>query len=130
MSDIIAGVSLSILDFPDITSSTTKFWLSVALGYGLNYTTGGIPFGLIALADSKTVNFDGFLRCDVFDEAVAGSTFYTFRYVPATDSLQIFQTNSAGATTELANGAVLPTALLTDSSIVAEATFNRTEMLG
>jgi hypothetical protein len=130
MSDIIAGVSLSILDFPDITSSTTKFWLSVALGYGLNYTTGGIPFGLIALADSKTVNFDGFLRCDVYDEAVAGSTFYTFRYVPTTDSLQIFQTNSAGATTELANGAVLPTALLTDSSIVAEATFNRTEMLG
>ena len=90
MSDIIAGVSLSILDFPDITSSTTKFWLSVALGYGLNYTTGGIPFGLIALADSKTVNFDGFLRCDVFDEAAAGATVYTFRYVPATDTLQIF----------------------------------------
>lgn len=129
MSDIIAGVSLSILDFPDITSSTTKFWLSVALGYGLNYTTGGIPFGLIALADSKTVNFDGFLRCDVFDEAAAGAVFYTFRYVPATDTLQIFQ-NSGGSTTELSNGAVLPTALLTDSSIVAEATFNRTEMLG
>lgn len=125
MSDIIAGVSLSILDFPDITSSTTKFWLSVALGYGLNYTTGGIPFGLIALADSKTVNFDGFLRCDVFDEAAAGATVYTFRYVPATDTLQIF-----GNGTELSNGAVLPTALLTDSSIVAEATFNRTEMLG
>jgi hypothetical protein len=125
MSDIIAGVSLSILDFPDITSSTTKFWLSVALGYGLNYTTGGIPFGLIALADSKTVNFDGFLRCDVFDEAAAGATVYTFRYVPSTDSLQIFSNG-----TELANGAVLPTALLTDSSIVAEATFNRTEMLG
>ena len=129
MSDIIAGVSLSILDFPDITSSTTKFWLSVALGYGLNYTTGGIPFGLIALADSKTVNFDGLLRCDVFDEAAAGAVFYTFRYVPATDTLQIFQ-NSGGSTTELSNGAVLPTALLTDSSIVAEATFNRTEMLG
>ena len=125
MSDIIAGVSLSILDFPDITSSTTKFWLSVALGYGLNYTTGGIPFGLIALADSKTVNFDGFLRCDVFDEAAAGATVYTFRYVAATDTLQIFSNGS-----ELSNGAVLPTALLTDSSIVAEATFNRTEMLG
>ena len=125
MSDLIAGVSLSILDFPDITSSTTKFWLSVALGYGLNYTTGGIPFGLIALADSKTVNFDGFLRCDVFDEAAAGATVYTFRYVAATDTLQIFSNG-----TELSNGAVLPTALLTDSSIVAEATFNRTEMLG
>ena len=125
MSDIIAGVSLSILDFPDITSSTTKFWLSVALGYGLNYTTGGIPFGLIALADSNTVNFDGFLRCDVFDEAAAGATVYTFRYVAATDTLQIFSNG-----TELSNGAVLPTALLTDSSIVAEATFNRTEMLG
>jgi hypothetical protein len=125
MSDIIAGISLSILNFPDITSSTTKFWLSVALGYGLNYTTGGIPFGLIALADSKTVNFDGFLRCDVFDEAAAGATVYTFRYVAATDTLQIFSNG-----TELSNGAVLPTALLTDSSIVAEATFNRTEMLG
>ena len=139
MSDIIPGVSLSLLCFPDITGATQNIWGTVAFGYGLNYTTGGIPFGLMALADSLTVNWDGFLLCEVWDEQTAGSTFYTFRYVaaaslnpdiPAIDKLQILQTNSAGATTELANGAALPTALLTDSSVLFKAVFNRTEMLG
>jgi hypothetical protein len=125
MSNFVPEVALSILCFPDITGATIKIWGSVAFGSGYTYTTGGIPFGLLALADSKTVNFDGFLRCEVFDEAAAGATVYSFRYVPSTDSLQIF---SSG--TELANGASIPSALVTDSSILFEATFNRTEMLG
>jgi hypothetical protein len=125
MSNIVPGVSLSVLCFPDVSSSTSRIWGTVTLGYGLNYTTGGIPFGLLKLADSLTVNADGFLRCEVFDEAAAGATLYTFRYVVATDTLQIFSNG-----TELSNGAVLPTAILTDSSILFEATYNRTEMLG
>jgi hypothetical protein len=125
MSDIIPGVSLTELCFPDITGKTIKAWGTVALGYGLNYTTGGIPFGLISFADARTVDFSGFLRCEVFDESAAGAVVYTFRYVAATDTLQIFSNG-----TEVANGAVIPTALLTDSSIVFEATFNRTTVLG
>jgi hypothetical protein len=125
MSSVSPEVTLSILCFPDITGATIKIWGTVAFGSGYTYTTGGIPFGLLALADSKTVNFDGFLRCDVFDEAVSGATVYTFRYIAPTDSLQIFANGA-----ELANGASIPSALVTDSSILFEATFNRTEMLG
>lgn len=125
MSNIVPGVTLGVLCFPDITGATLKAWGTVSLGYGLNYTTGGIPFGLLAFADARTINFNGFLRCEVFDEAAAGAVVYTFRYVSATDTLQIFSNGS-----ELANGAVLPTALLTDSSILFEATFNRTEFNG
>ena len=100
-------------------------WGTVTLSGGYTYTTGGIPFGLMALADSKTVNWNGFLRCEVFDEEVAGATVYTFRYVVATDSLQIFANG-----TELTNGAAIPAALIADSVVLFEATFNRTEMLG
>ena len=133
MSDIIAGISLGILCFPDISGATIGAWLSVSFGYGLNYTTGGIPMGLVKFADSVTVDFNGFLECTVWDESqFDGATLYTFRYVPATDTLQIFATSAsgAGATTELANGAALPTALLVDSSVVANAVWNRSTVIG
>lgn len=125
MSSVSPEVLLGILCFPDITGATIRIWGTVTIAGGYTYTTGGIPFGLLALADSKTVNFDGFLRCEVFDEAVAGAVVYTFRYVSATDSLQIFANG-----TEVASGAILPPALVADASILFEATFNRTEMLG
>lgn len=133
MSDIIAGISLGVLCFPDITGATIGAWLSVSFGYGLNYTTGGIPMGLVKFADSVTVDFNGFLECTVWDESAAnGTTAYSFRYVPATDTLQIFQTllGSTGATTELVNGAALPTALLVDSSVIANAIWNRSTVIG
>jgi len=126
MSDIIPGVSLGILCFPDITGATLSIWGTVSFGYGLNYTTGGIPFGLVKLADSLTVNFNGFLQGTVYDEAPAAPSHpYTFRYVPSTDSLQIFD-----AGVEVANGATIPPALFNDSSVLFQAVFNRTEMLG
>ena len=125
MSSIAPDVALTILCFPDITGATLKMWGTVTFSGGYTYTTGGIPFGLLALADSKTVNVNGFLRCEVFDEEVAGATVYTFRYVVATDSLQIFANG-----TELVNGAAVPAALIADSVVLFEATFNRTEMLG
>jgi|SRR5208282_4635028 len=125
MSSGTLGIVLSLLCFPDITGATIKIWGTVGFVGGFTYVTGGIPFGLLALADSKTVNFDGFLRNDVFDEAVSGATVYTFRYVPATDSLQIYANGI-----ELTSGTTVPAALVSDSSILFEATFNRTEMLG
>jgi len=125
MSNIVAGISLQELCFPDITGKTIGAWGTVLFGYGLNYTTGGIPMGLVAFADVRTVDFNGFLECRVFDETAVSGTLYTFRYVPSTDKLQIF-----AAGTELSNGAVLPTALLVDSSVIFHAVWNRTVTLG
>ncbi len=133
MSNIVAGITLGTLCFPDITGATIGAWFSVSFGYGLNYTTGGIPAGLTAFADAQTIDFNGFLECTVWDESpFDGTTLYTFRYVPSTDKLQIFQTlgGSTGTTTELANGSALPTALLVDSSVVAKAVWNRSTVIG
>lgn len=135
MSNIVPGVSLTPLCFPDITSKTTRLFATVNFGYGLNYTTGGIPAGLLAFADANTVNADGFLYANAWDENVqaqdVAKTIYTFFYVPATDKLQIFFTSTAVTTpTELTNGAVIPTYLLTDASIILEAAWNRTEFNG
>ena len=63
MSNIVPGVSLTPLCFPDITSKTTRLFATVNFGYGLQYTTGGIPAGLLAFADANTVNADGFPVC-------------------------------------------------------------------
>ena len=134
MSNIVPGVTLTDLCFPDITGATIRAWGHVSFGYGLNYTTGGIPFGLVAYADAKTVDFNGFLQCLVWDESVqaqdASHTTYSFYYIPATDTLQIFSQTSSSDKAELANGAVIPTYLLTDASIIFEATWNRTTFLG
>jgi hypothetical protein len=134
MSNIVPGVTLTELCFPDITGKTIKAWGSVAFGYGLNYTTGGIPFGLVNFADARTVDFNGFLKCEVIDENVqaqdASHTVFTFFYVPSTDKLQIFSQTSSTDLAELTNGAVIPTYLLTDASIIFQATWNRTTVLG
>ena len=130
MSNIVPGVSLTPLCFPDITSKTTRLFATVNFGYGLQYTTGGIPAGLLAFADANTVNADGFLYAEVWDENVQGTTLYSFFYVPATDKLQIFSQTNAADIAELGNGAILPTYLLTDASIILEAAWNRTEFNG
>lgn len=121
MSSAVSAVTLKVLCFPDITGATIGAFLQLAFGAG-TYTTGGIPMGLIAFADSVTVDFNGFLTCAFFDESSeeSGNT-YTFRYVPATDSLQIALNG-----TELANGASVT---ITDS-VVAHAIWNRTTTLG
>jgi len=126
MSNIVAGISLQELTFPDITGKTQGAWGTVSFGYGLNYTTGGIPMGLVLFADQRTVDFNGFLWCDVHDESAANdATLYTFRYVPATDTLQIFVNG-----VELANGAALSTGLLIDSSVIFHAVWDRTTVRG
>lgn len=84
--------------------------------------------GLVAFADSVTVDFHGFLQCIVQSElpyVIGVSGEYTYRYTPVTDSLQIF---SRVTGLELAAGAV-PAEVLADD-IVVEATWNRTTVLG
>jgi hypothetical protein len=125
MSSVNASVTLSILCFPDITGATIKAWLLVTVNSG-TYVTGGIPFGLLAFADTHTVDFNGFLDCAVKSElplVVGTSGEYTYRYSPSTDGLQILKNG-----TEIAAGAI-PAEVLADD-IIAQATWNRTTVLG
>lgn len=125
MSSVTSSVTLSILCFPDITGATIRAWLLVTVNPG-TYTTGGIPFGLIAWADSHTVDFNGFLDCAVKSElplVVGTSGEYTYRYNPSTDTLQITKNG-----TELSAGAI-PAEVLADD-IICNATWNRTTVVG
>jgi hypothetical protein len=124
MSTVITEVTLTTLCFPDITGATQGAWGTVTFASGFAYAVGGIPFGLVAYADARTINVDGFLQCTVIDEQASTPIVYTFRYVPSTDALQIYQNGI-----ELTAGP-LPAYLLTDASIIFHANWNRTEMLG
>ena len=87
---------------------------------------GGLVMGLIAYADARTVDFQGFLRCSVFGEDVITSTVggYGYHYSPVGDVLQI----TFGGV-ELANGAALPSNVLLDT-VLFLAVWNRTTVLG
>jgi hypothetical protein len=138
MASKTAIVQLIEFTFPDITGRTIKIWGQVALSAG-TYQKGGLPMGLIAFADQRTVNFNGFLSCRVWDEEpLTASNSYTYWYSPVTDTLQIIN-NATGQ--ELADQTQLP---LTDPSInpdsapfetqadllMFEATFDRTTVRG
>ena len=133
-----ATLQLQEFTFPDITGKTIKIWGQVVLTAG-TYLTGGLPMGLMAFADQRTVDFNGFLRCEVWDEEPLTSTNnYTYWYSPVTDTLQII-VNTTGL--ELANNTVIP---ITDPSVnvdsapfetqadllMFEATFDRTTVRG
>lgn len=121
MSSAVAVVVLTEECFPDCTQKTIGAWGQVTFVSG-TYLTGGIPFGLVQFADARTVDFNGFLKCEVYDEtASTGGSNYSFRYIPTTDSLQIFQGG-----TELSAGT---TVALTDN-IQFHAVWNRTTVLG
>ena len=127
MSSVTSTISLSTLCFPDITGATIKAWGTVTFTSG-TYNAGGLAMGLLTYADARTVDFYGFLQCNVTDETAvaAGVNSYTLRYVPTGDLLQIID-NTTGK--ELANGASVPASLVTDS-LIFEATWNRTTTLG
>jgi hypothetical protein len=120
MSSAVSSVTLTELTFPDITGKTIGAYLQVSFGPG-TYTTGGIPFGLVLYADQRTVDFNGFLECLLTDETAPGGNVYSFRYVPATDSLVILLNG-----TELASGASVT---ITDS-VIAHAIWDRTTVRG
>ena len=133
-----ATLQLQEFTFPDCTQKTIKIWGQVIITAG-TYLTGGLPLGLMAFADARTVDFNGFLRCEVWDEEPLTSTNnYTYWYSPVTDTLQIIN-NLTGL--ELANNTVIP---ITDPSVnvdsapfetqadllLFEATFDRTTVRG
>ena len=124
MSQILPVITLTELTFPDISGKVLRAYGTVAFTAGDAYVTGGVPFGLIAFADARTVDFNGFLRCEVWDESVQGATVYTFRYSPFGDVLQIYANG-----VELANNSALPAALFTDT-LLFEAAWDRTTTRG
>lgn len=126
MSSVLSALTLSEVCFPDITGKTIRAWGTVAFSAG-SYTTGGLVMGLLNFADARTVDFNGFLRCEVWgeDPVTASVGGYKYHYSPTGDVLQIF--NSSGV--ELANNASIPAAVLNDI-VLFEATWNRTTTLG
>ena len=126
MSSVTSTITLSDLCVPDITGKTIRAWFQINFSSG-SYTSGGLAMGLLQYADSKTIDFNGFLRCRVFGEDVVTATTglgVVYHYSPVTDVLQIVINGI-----ELANGAAIPALVLTDT-VLGEATWNRTTVLG
>src|ERR1019366_2373587 len=119
-----SAVVLSEICHPDCTQKTLRSWGLVSFETG-SYTTGGIAMGLMQYLDARTVDFGGFLKCDVWGEEPVGAALYEYHYSPVGDVLQIFNANG----TELANGTQIPTTTLSDI-ILFEVTVDRTSVRG
>ena len=127
-SSTTATIGLSGLTeicFPDITGKVIRAWGLVTISPG-GYTVGGIPFGLMAFLDVRTVDFNAFLKCDVYGEAPLNSTTsgIEYHYSPVNDSLQITYLG-----TELLAGQTIPAAVLLDT-LLFEAWVDRTSVRG
>jgi Ice-binding-like len=125
-SSIPATVTLSELCHPDITGKTLRSWGLVTVSPG-GYIVGGIPFGLMNFWDVRTVDFNGFLRCEVYGEEIVTNiigTSYTYHYSPVNDALQIFNNG-----VELGATQTIPLAILADV-LLFEATCDRTTVRG
>ena len=120
----VSAVILSEICHPDITGKTLRSWGLVSFEFG-PYTTGGIAMGLMQYLDVRTVDFNGFLKCDVWGEEVTGAALYEYHYSPVGDVLQIFNANG----TELANGTQIPALILSDI-VLFEVTVDRTSVRG
>src|ERR1035437_5531564 len=119
-----ATIILSEICHPDCTQKTLRSWGLVAFLTGA-YTTGGIAMGLMQYLDVRTVDFNGFLKCDVWGEEPVGSALYEYHYSPVGDVLQIFNANG----TELPSGVAIPTLILNDI-VLFECTVDRTTVRG
>jgi hypothetical protein len=122
---VISTISLSEICYPDITGKTIQAWGQVSFTPG-TYVAGGLLMGLVAYADARTVDFNGFLRCSVFEEDVITATVggYTYFYSPVGDTLQILLNG-----VELTTGTPIPSAILNDV-VLFLAVWNRTTVLG
>jgi hypothetical protein len=115
---------LSEICHPDITGKTLRSWGLVTFVPG-QYTTGGIAMGLMQYLDVRTVDFNGFLKCDVWGEEPTLTSLYEYHYSPVGDVLQIFNANG----TELTNGTQIPALILNDI-VLFECTVDRTTVRG
>jgi len=124
LSSTLARVSsLSEICFPDITGKTIRAWGLVTMTPG-GYTVGGIPFGLVKFADDRTVDFNGFLNCEVYGEEPVTTTGIRYHYSPVNDALQIFVNG-----VELVANQVVPAFTIADI-LLFEAQWDRTSVRG
>jgi hypothetical protein len=116
---------LTKICFPDITGKVIRAWGLVTISPG-GYTVGGIPFGLMAFLDARTVDFNAFLKCDVFGEEPlnAVTVGIEYHYSPTNDSLQILYQG-----VELLAGQTIPAAIMADQ-LLFEAWVDRTSVRG
>src|SRR5580658_9621622 len=119
MSSVISTITLSEMCFPDITQKTIRAWGQVNFSAG-TYVQGGLVMGLLQFADGRTVDFNGFLRCEIYGEDVVTATVggYSYHYSPVGDVLQILVNG-----VELTTGAAIPVNVLNDT-VLFEATWN------
>jgi hypothetical protein len=125
MSSVTGLITLTELCFPDITGKTLQAWGQVIFSAG-TYVAGGLVMGLLQYADTRTVDFNGFLRCTAWGEDVITATVggYEYHYSPVGDVLQITLNG-----VELVAGTPLPAAVLNDT-VLFLAVWNRTTVLG
>jgi len=123
MSSVTSQITLTEVCFPDITGKVQRAWGLITFSPG-SYVTGGLVMGLMRFADDRTVDFNGFLRCRVWNEDVV-TTLYSYHYSPVGDVLQIFDNTGA----ELASGSAIPALILADDTLF-EASWDRTTVRG
>jgi hypothetical protein len=124
--------------FPTGTSidqKTISVWAQVSIGAGV-YAVGGIPAGLQVFVGTKTIDDTTFLQSYIASELPIplNGVFYTYKYIPSSDKLQIFQTPVTGGsqesaspglvTSELSASAIIPAGVLADV-IVGQFVYNR-----
>jgi hypothetical protein len=118
-------VSLLELTFPDITQKSIRAWGIITFSPG-SYVKGGLFVNLMQFADDRAIDFNGFLRCKVWNEdpVPPGGINYTYHYAPTSDVVQIFNNG-----VELATGTQIPAAILNDDTLFL-ATWDRTNVRG
>jgi hypothetical protein len=121
---VMASMIMSEICHPDCTGKTLRSWGLMTFVAG-QYTTGGMAMGLMQYLDARTVDFFGFLKCDVWGEEPVAATLYEYHYSPVGDVLQIFNANG----TELPSGVAIPTLILNDI-VLFECTVDRTTVRG
>lgn len=110
-----------------INQKTIELWIQIAFSTGY-YTVGGVPAGLAAYAGSLSINDTQYLFSDFRSEDTVGTASlatgnYSYKYIPSTDSFQIFD-GSPNAGNELGASQVIPAGVLNDT-IVGYVKYNR-----
>lgn len=128
MSQLVPPVTLApLVPGPGtIDQKTITLYLQIAFGSGF-YTVGGVPVGVAAYADQNGIDASEYLAGRVDSEATttsAGASLptvggVTYKYIPATDKLQMFING-----VEFTASEAIPAAVLNDT-IVGQFTYLR-----
>ena len=128
MSQNVPLVTLANLQtLPDITKSTIQLFLQISIGSGY-YTVGGVPMGLKAFANSVGISANaqyliGFIQSEIATQnsglSLPTQGGFQYKYIPASDLLQIFENN-----VELTASEPVPPGVLNDI-VIGQFIWNR-----